>query len=80
MSIKSKYEIKEKSFEFEDEIDDEVTAAYLNKVAEEGWDLNIKQIVSGIKDDVFHLVVSYTHSRKRKDVILNEKSEDLPTY
>jgi hypothetical protein len=67
MSLQNKYELKEKSFQFDDEIDDNETTAYLNKVADEGWTLKVKQTVSGMKDDVFHIVVCYTHNRKKKE-------------
>ena len=67
MSLQNKYDWKEGSFQFEDEIDDNETTAYLNKVADEGWTLKTKQIVSSTDEGVMHFTVCYTHNRKKKE-------------
>jgi hypothetical protein len=67
MSLQNKHEFKFQSFPFEGEVDNDEVSGYLNEVASDGWALVSEQVVSGVEDGTFHILVTFTHKRKKKE-------------
>jgi hypothetical protein len=67
MSLQNKHEFKFQSFPFEGEVDNDEVSGYLNEVASDGWALVSEQVVSGFEDGTFHILVTFTHKRKKKE-------------
>lgn len=79
MSLQNKHEFKFQSFPFEGEVDNDEVSGYLNEVASDGWALVSEQVVSGVEDGTFHILVTFTHKRKKKEV-KEDKKEDVIVY
>ena len=67
MSLQNKHEFKFQAFPFEGEVDGDEVSGYLNEVASDGWALVSEQVVSGVEDGTFHILVTFTHKRKKKE-------------
>jgi hypothetical protein len=67
MSLQNKHEFKFQSFPFEGEVDNDEVSGYLNEVASDGWALVSEQVVSGMEDGTFHILVTFTHKRRKKE-------------
>lgn len=79
MSLQNKHEFKFQSFPFEGEVDNDEVSGYLNEVASDGWALVSEQVVSGVEDGAFHILVTFTHKRKKKEA-KEDKKEDVIVY
>ena len=79
MSLQNKHEFKFQSFPFEGEVDNDDVSGYLNEVASDGWTLVSEQVVSGVEDGTFHILVTFTHKRKKKEA-KEDKKEDVIVY
>lgn len=67
MTLQNKHEFKFQSFPFEGEVDNDEVSKYLNEVSSDGWTLVSEQVVSGMEDGTFHILVTFTHKRKKKE-------------
>lgn len=79
MTLQNKHEFKFQSFPFEGEVDNDEVSGYLNEVASDGWALVSEQVVSGMEDGTFHILVTFTHKRKKKET-KEDKKEDVIVY
>jgi hypothetical protein len=79
MTLQNKHEFKFQSFPFEGEVDNDDVSKYLNEVASDGWTLVSEQVVSGMEDGTFHILVTFTHKRKKKET-KEDKKEDVIVY
>lgn len=63
----TKYEFKCQDFPFVNEVDREELSKYLTEAANDGWLLVDKKVECAVKDDEFHILVLFTHKRKKKE-------------
>ena len=63
----TKYEFKCQAFPFVNEVDREELSKYLTEAANDGWLLVDKKVECAVKDGEFHILVVFTHKRKKKE-------------